>query len=141
MSTPNDVPPFPDLAGFGWVAGVVGVGFGGWRLLAEWLNGRANRTKLTAETDTARILGDKAMIEARAAGVVELANILAAMRIQLENLAAELENERDDNRRFRGRVLAFVAFLMQELQVIGEPSRSRIQSALDELRAGTTWIG
>lgn len=132
----------PEATGAGLLAGLALL----WKLLSETLKLAAERQKLNAERqklvverDTADMLGDKAMAEARNAGVLELANILAAVRLEVQDLRAQLEEERDDARAFRSAVLAFIAEITTLLPEMSGEVRVRVQGALDRLRTHESW--
>lgn len=136
----NPLPP--EVTGVGIAAGlyalfkaVVEIG----KTQAERQKLIAERQKLMADRDTSDMLGEKAVAEARNAGVMELANIMAAVRMEVQDLRAQLEQERDDSRAFRAAVLEFIGEITAVLPELNPDARARVQAALDHLRMHEAW--
>ncbi len=116
------------------------------KLAAEAEAARALAAKSEAERSTAEVLGEKAAEEARLAGVETLSQILAEMRLQLDETSARAkttEEQLDQVRRhflgFRGAVLQFITTLTGLLPQMTAPVRARVSEALAELQQHKGW--
>lgn len=151
MSDPGTPPP--DVAFLAWLAGAFGTLVLVWRASNEWLTGRATRAKLdaerfaavamsakvAAERETAEVLGDKLMEELRVAGLTETSLVLKELRLSLDDVRAQLEQERVDGRAFRAAVLVFIGQVAAILPDTPEMVRHKLQDALDVLSSHQGW--
>jgi len=129
---PEGLPTDALSAGIG--AGGLALAYLVWRVIVDTFKLRVESRKTTDEAETARRLGDKAMAEARSAGVTELASILGQVR-------AELDAQQAVNRRWSTAVLDFIGVVTRELSEMSPDVRDRIQVALDRLRSAVGWVG
>lgn len=131
--------PVPDLPSAGWGAAFLAALVALWKMGLETAKFHGDHRKTNAETEAEEALGSKAMAEARKAGVEELASILAQMKLRMDDLSAELAEERDRSRMIRASFLRFIGVVSACLPEMPQPLRVKIQAALETFQTEARW--
>lgn len=134
-----DLPPIPPIPPEVTGAGLAAAAWGMVKLLFDVRKSHAERNKLQVESETAEILGEKAADEAVKAGVETLGLIVAQMRLRLDDLASQLQEEREHNQRFRSAVLKFIGRISELLPSMHENVRAEVKAAMNELQNDEAW--
>lgn len=130
------IPPIPpEVTGAGLVLTVLGAV----KIVMDMFKSRAEHRKVSAEAETAEVLGDQAYEELRELRMEHLARFLKELQLRQDHLAAELEEERAHNLAFRAAVLQFIGVVSSVLPELPEVVRLKLQAALDQLRTHDAW--